>query len=61
VRRCEHCGEWVEKHLLFCPLCRLPLVPVEPTSHRPAALIAFGVVLTALVVILLLIVRYFIR
>jgi hypothetical protein len=50
----EHCGEWIDKSLLFCPNCRRPLIPIAPTHHRPVSLIAFGVVLSTVVVLVVL-------
>jgi len=61
ARRCPRCGEWIEKSLLFCPLCRTPLIRVEPTHHRPAAVFAFAVVLSAAVMVVLIIIRGCVR
>jgi hypothetical protein len=61
TRRCPTCGEWIDKSLLFCPLCRTPLVPITPTHHRPTAIISFGLALTAVVVLIVLAVRWLVR
>jgi len=57
TRRCSRCGEWIDKSLLFCPLCRTRLVRIEPTHDRPAAIFAFAVVLAVVIMLVVLIVR----
>jgi len=61
TRRCPNCGEWIDKSLLFCPLCRTPLERTTPTHHRPTAIIAFAVLLGAFVTLIVLIVRSLIQ
>jgi len=39
----------------------MPLVPITPAHHRPAAIIAFAIVLATAVVLVVLAIRYFIR
>jgi len=53
--RCNACGEWVEKHLLFCPDCRAPIAPVDADDGlrradlRVAALVALAMLAVILV------------
>jgi predicted nucleic acid-binding Zn ribbon protein len=55
--RCNACGEWVEKHLLFCPDCRAPITPLDAHQRfrrsdlQMAALVALAMVAVILIAI----------
>ncbi|HLZ07495.1 MAG TPA: hypothetical protein VKT80_02830 [Chloroflexota bacterium] len=55
--RCNACGEWVQKHLLFCPECRTPITPLDTheafrrSDWQMAALVALATIAVILVAI----------
>lgn len=57
VRRCRQCARWAYDGEILCPECDTPLADMRPFSHRPAYVIAFVFVLTAVVTALWFVVR----
>jgi hypothetical protein len=53
VRRCRACGTWGRSGDILCPECRTPFVNIDPPARRPKPLIAFVLVLAAIVALVL--------
>jgi uncharacterized OB-fold protein len=60
IRRCQKCARWDYDGEILCGNCGAPLTDMRPLSRRPGYVLAFAVVLTAVVTALLLIVRWLI-
>jgi len=53
TRQCDRCGDWVDKTLLFCPNCRVPVALDDDGLRRSDIWIAILVTATIMIALFL--------